>query len=237
MEPALPTSTPIEEIVPTDIPEEPTIAPTDIPEEPTIAPTEQVLEVPEVLAGDVLFEDDFSDVNSGWDQLTDDTGSMTDYENDIYHIISNKVNWDYWANPNDLTVETDVIVDVDVIRNGGPENTGAGIICSYDMSTHSDFIVLLLGYDNRAEIYEYRDREITNLVEARNLSNVNPYSNHLTATCANGTYSLAVNGVVVAVATVPDYRVGNVGLLASTFNDAIGGDFFFDNFVVRTVQD
>ncbi len=75
---ALPTNTPLPPL-PTSTPQPPAPEPT---EEPASAPTEEPASQP---AGDVLFFDDFSDPNSGWDRYSDEDG-ITDYENGAYKI-------------------------------------------------------------------------------------------------------------------------------------------------------
>ena len=54
----------------------------------------------------------------------------TDYYNYAYRILVNMANYDAWANPDDLSF-TDVQVEVDATKNGGPDANDFGIICRY----------------------------------------------------------------------------------------------------------
>jgi len=61
----------------------------------------------------ILFQDDFSDSGSGWDQVSFETG-VTDYADGVYRIYVNEPTVDYWANPGlnfgDVRVEVEAII-------------------------------------------------------------------------------------------------------------------------------
>lgn len=77
----------------------------------------------------VLFSDDFSTTSNKWDQDTNSTIS-TDYYNSAYRITVNDTNYDAWANPDSLSF-SDVQIEVDATKNGGPDYNDFGIICRY----------------------------------------------------------------------------------------------------------
>ena len=87
----------------------------------------------------VLFQDDFSDPGSGWDQATFETG-LTDYADGVYRIYVNEASVDYWANPG--RSYTDVRVEVEVTKVGGPDDNDMGIICRYQDADNFYFAVI-----------------------------------------------------------------------------------------------
>jgi hypothetical protein len=87
----------------------------------------------------VLFQDDFSDVNSGWDRIQDADG-INDYHEGGYRILVNKTNWYFWSNPG-LNF-SDVIVDVDATKLGGPDENDMGVICRYKDDANFYFITI-----------------------------------------------------------------------------------------------
>lgn len=73
----------------------------------------------------VLFQDDFSDPDSGWDVKTGeeggyDTGGRAGYESGIYFIISNKHGSPELGSANRYF--NDVVIDVDATQISAPSN-------------------------------------------------------------------------------------------------------------------
>ena len=75
---------------------------------------------------DVLFQDDFSDPSSGWDRVVTETGE-TDYMDGVYRIYANQPGTDIWATPG--LHFTDVRIEVDAAKVGGPDDNDFGVIC------------------------------------------------------------------------------------------------------------
>src|SRR4030043_241736 len=80
----------------------------------------------------VLLSEDFSSNSNSWDNVPD-LKMTTNYYNDAYRILENMPNYDAWANPDDLSF-TDVQIEVDAIKNDGPNVNDFGIICRYSMA-------------------------------------------------------------------------------------------------------
>ena len=76
--------------------------------------------------GQILFQDDFADTNSGWDQVTAESGE-TNYSEGTYRIWVNELYTDLWANP-DLEF-TDTRTEVEAKKFGGPDDNIFGLIC------------------------------------------------------------------------------------------------------------
>ncbi|HBX70334.1 MAG TPA: hypothetical protein DEH25_13385 [Chloroflexi bacterium] len=182
-------------------------------------------------ASDVLFQDDFSDDSSGWDQVNVDEG-LTDYTNGVYRIWVNTTSTDVWANPG-LNF-TDTIVEVEATKVGGPDDNDFGVICRYEDS--SNFYFFIISSDGYYGLGKVVDGEQTILgaeelmpSDAITLGNV---TNTIRADCVGSTLTLYANGTQLASESDTTFTSGDVGLLAGTFNDP-GTDIHFDNFVVR----
>lgn len=182
----------------------------------------------------ILFQDDFSNTNSGWDRINDDSYS-TNYENGGYRINIVPSSYAVFANPYQ-SFQNDVRVEVDATKIGGPDDNNAfGVICRYqDVDNFYFFYISSDGYvgigiDNAgtktfissSDGYMTTDSSI----------NQGAASNHLRADCIGNTLTLFVNGTQVATATDGTFTGGDVGLVARTFTVA-GTDIMFDNFFV-----
>ena len=89
-----------------------------------------------------LFFDDFSNSDSGWDQIRNADG-VTDYENGHYLIQIDRPNLDYFANPSKSF--TDVRVEVEAYRESGDVDNEYGIICRF--KGKNDFYAGLISSD------------------------------------------------------------------------------------------
>jgi pectate lyase len=182
----------------------------------------------------ILFQDDFSDVNSGWDR-SQDASYSSDYENGSYRIKIFPANYAVFATPYQ-SFQNDVRLEVDAGKISGPEdNNGFGVICRYqDIDNYYYFYISSDGYvgigiDNAGtkSFISSSDGYMTR-VSGINLGSA---TNHIRADCIGTTLTLYVNGTQVASATDSSFSGGDVGLVARTF-DVPGTDIMFDNFFV-----
>jgi hypothetical protein len=185
----------------------------------------------EPLPEGVLFKDDFSDTSSGWDRVNVSDG-ITDYENGIYRILVNTDNTDVWANPG-LNFN-DTVVEVEAAKVGGPDDNDFGIICRYEDT--SNFYFFIISSDGFYGIGKVIDGEQVLFGEDVLLPDDNikmgNVTNDIRADCVGSTLTLYTNGIELASFQDSDFRSGDVGLIAGTF-DTPGTDIHFDNFVVR----
>lgn len=181
-------------------------------------------------SGDVIFQDDFSSSSSGWDTVRSDEG-MTDYEDGAYRIVVSKAQSDYWANPGlDLT---DVRVEVDATKGGGPDDNDFGIICRYqDTKNFYAFFISSDGFYAIAKIVdgEYTLLGLDSMAESDKI-NQGGATNSVRADCVGTKLTLYVNGDQLYSVDDDTYASGDVGLIAGTF-DTAGTDMRFDNFAV-----
>jgi len=195
-------------------------------DEPTSAPTA----APTLPEGEVLFHDDFSDVGSGWHPGSEWTG-VTDYADGSYRIWVDKSQDDHWANPGLLF--TDVRIEVDTSKAGGPDDNDFGLICRYRNSRN--FYAFWISSDGFFGIFRYLEGEFQLLgredMGASDQIHQGYATNHIRADCVGTTLRLYVNGELVEEVEDASHAEGDVGLMAGTF-DLPGVDIHFDNFVV-----
>ncbi|MBM3144181.1 MAG: hypothetical protein FJ010_04260 [Chloroflexi bacterium] len=185
----------------------------------------------ESAAPGVLFQDDFSDSSSGWDQAEGPEGT-SNYENGYYRIHVITTDTDVWANPSlDFT---DVVVEVDAVKAGGPDDNDFGVICRYqDVDNFYFFIISSDGYYGIGKTVDGVQELIgTDQMNPDDAINQGDANNHIKADCVGSHLVLHANGAKLADVEDTSLSSGDVGLIAGTFDEA-GADIHFDNFVVR----
>jgi hypothetical protein len=185
----------------------------------------------------VLFQDDFSNPSSGWDQFSDVDG-LTNYENGVYRIRIDKPDFTFWANPGlDGILPSDVRIEVDATKAGGPDFNDFGIICRYSglggQASFYEFIISSDGFAGIVLVTENSQQVISGDGELQPFDAIRQGSatNHIQAECSGSQLTLYVNGVVLTSVSDTTLANGDVGLLASTYDEA-GVDILFDNFFV-----
>ncbi len=185
---------------------------------------------PQTSGSNVLFQDDFSDPNSGWDSVRADAG-VTDYENGAYRIFVNTPNQDVWANPGQSFA--DVHIEVEAAKQGGPDDNDFGVICRYqDVNNFYFFIISSDGYYGIGKVKDGTQQLLG--ADGMNPSDAiyqGQASNRIAAECKGDQLTLWVNGTQLFSTQDTDFTSGDVGLMAGTF-DTPGTDISFDNFIV-----
>ncbi len=211
--------------LPTNTPEPPPTDPAPPTEEPSSPPAE---------FGEALYADDFSDPASGWDQYSYDEASA-DYQDGQYKITVNSDLLNAWANPGQEF--NDTAIEVIVTKNTGEDDNQFGIICRYQDVDH--FYALLITADGYSAIRKKTleaNSEGTNFLYLADwiespVINQGNATNLLRAECVGDRLTLYVNGVLLLEVFDPDFKTGDVGLLAGSFS-APKTEILFDNFVV-----
>jgi hypothetical protein len=181
----------------------------------------------------VLFQDDFSDSNSGWDHSSTQNGS-TDYESGGYRIHVDTANYEKWANPSKV-FQDDVRIEVDATKTGGPDNNDFGVLCRYQDT--DNYYQLVITSDGYAAIIKLENGKATVISSSdgklQSVDGINSgaATNHIRADCIGSDLSLYANGTQVATASDSSYTGGDVGLSGGTY-DTGGTDILFDNFYV-----
>lgn len=185
---------------------------------------------PSAPAREILFEDDFEDVASGWNRVAATSGE-SDYADGMYRILVNDTNLDIWAQPG-LTY-TDAIIEVDAIKVGGERNNRFGIVCRVVSPTN--FYALMISSDGFYGIGKVNGDQFS-LIGMKAFQPAGAILqgsafNHIRADCIGDTLTLYVNGLKIAEAKDSEYPYGDVGLMAGSYESA-GVDIRFDRFIV-----
>jgi hypothetical protein len=178
----------------------------------------------------VLFMDDFSNTNSGWDRQRT-TDGITDYENDHYLIQVDRPNFDFFANPSKSF--TDVRVEVETYRESGETDNDYGVICRFQGT--NDFYAGLISSDGYYGIFKVKggDYSILGMDAMAKSPAIKPdlEINLLRMDCKGPNLTLYVNGIQLDMRQDADFATGDVGLMAGTYRN-LGLKVVFDNFSV-----
>jgi hypothetical protein len=183
-------------------------------------------------SGDAIFRDDFSKPYSGWLRGTDlPNGGISDYADGKFRILVNESNYDYWSNP-DLVFEN-TRIEVDAVKQAGPEINRFGLMCRYQ--DELNFYFFIISSDGYYGLGEVKDDQLSLIGMDEMLQSdailAGSGLNHLRADCVGDALTFFVNGRQVAQVNDSDFPSGDVGILAGTFDEP-GVDVIFDNFVV-----
>lgn len=184
---------------------------------------------PEVLPGDVLFEDDFSTREYQWTRLNNEKGAMG-YDAGGFRFFIEGEGVNYWATPG--LKFNDVRVEVDLALYAGPVENRMGVICRYLNDQNFYFFVISAdGYYAVGKVFQ-GEQSLLAQESMRYSSTINQgiAINHLRADCQGSTLRFYVNDAPVAILEDFDLTEGDIGLLAGTFEQG-GLDLLFDNFL------
>jgi hypothetical protein len=189
---------------------------------------------PEAPASNVLYQDDFSNSNSGWPEAAD-ADKAAAYLDGQYLMQAFTASQDVWAHPGENFA--DVSIEVDATKFSGPDNNDFGIICRF--VDDSNFYFLIIASDGYQVIGKYDNNEIVYLsadqMQVTDAVNQGSATNHLRADCVGSTLTLYVNGQQVASVNDTSFTSGDIGLTVGTFDDP-NVAVTFDNFVVFEPQ-
>ena len=184
-------------------------------------------------SGNILYQDNFRDPNSGWDQTTGADGT-TDYQNGGYRINVITPNVSLWANPS-KNFQSDVSIEVDATKTAGPDDNAFGVICRYqDTKNFYKFYITSDGYAGISKEENGNSTVISSpdgKIQPVDGINQGVATNHIRADCVGSTLTLYAYGTQIATATDTSFTGGDVGLIARTY-DTGGTDILFTNFVV-----
>jgi hypothetical protein len=123
------TNPPVEEETEEEMPPTATMEPTDTPE-------------PTATSRSILWEDDFSEVTSGWERYREIDGVL-DYvqTEEIYQMQVNADNNLFWVMKDEDLV--DVTMSVEAWQVDGPEGSLYGLMCRYDPSIMDGYFFLI----------------------------------------------------------------------------------------------
>jgi hypothetical protein len=180
-------------------------------------------------SGSTLFSDDFTSPTSGWDRMKYGEG-IVDYYGGGYRMLVEALQTDFWSTPHkDFT---DVRIEVDAGKLGGPDENRIGLICR---SNGTDYYFFLMSSDGYYGIGIFKNGQAGLLGQSQmqfsDRIKTGMNINHLRADCNGDQLTFYVNGFELAQAQDSGFTHGDIGLLAGTFNQP-GVDIVFEHFVV-----
>jgi hypothetical protein len=182
-------------------------------------------------SGEIQFQDDFSNPNSGWIRLSDDLIGSLDYFAESYKIIVKHSYTMLWSGPG--LEFTDVQIEVDTMKLDRFDNDIFGIVCrSMDNNNYYYLVISSDGYYGIGKV-KSGVQELIEMPEMLPSENIfqGQNTNHLRADCVGTTLALYANGVQVISVQDNEFPSGDVGLIAGTFADP-STTIIFDNFSV-----
>ncbi len=181
----------------------------------------------------LLFKDDFSNTGSGWDEASDANG-LTGYFYSGYRIQVISADFTFWGTPN-KSFQSNLSIEVDATKNGGPDSNAFGIICRYQ--DKDNFYRFYITSDGYAGIIKRVGGNLTvissqdgKLHPVKGIS-TGASTNHIRADCLYNTLTLYANGIQVAQATDASLNGGGIGLIVESFTSG-GVDIIFHNLFV-----
>jgi len=182
-------------------------------------------------AADVLFEDDFSDQNSGWEVGDFESGSVG-YKGGRYFVTSLGNADTMWGVAGRSF--GDVAIEVEATQVSAPDNynNDYGVLCR-EQGDGSGYYMLVSG-DGYYGIAKGQDGDFEWLVEFTESGAIHQgnATNRIRAVCDGSTLALFVNGQRLATAEDGSFSEGDIGLTATSYESA-PTEVHFDNLVVR----
>ena len=181
----------------------------------------------EGLTGELVFEDDFSDEDSGWFILSEleysadyvDGGYLVGvYQEDYYFVDAIGIGY------------SDVILEVDTeFYDGGVDNF-FGLVCRYvDIDNFYGFAIstdgyfaILKSFEGEAEVIGTDDFQKSDIIKQ------GERENHLRAECVGNHLALYVNGELLIETYDSDIPEGDIGFIVGTVS-AETTQILFDN--------
>jgi hypothetical protein len=199
----------------------------------TPQPTEMTLptETPVPMDTGILFQDDFSDPNSGWEVGNYDTGAVGYTSNGTYSVTGSKKLSTMWGVYDE--VFDDLVIDVDALQISAPANNNNdyGVVCR--IQENGDGYYLIISGDGYYAIQMSLNGTFSSLVDwtASDAVNQGSVSNHVQAVCDGSRIALTLNGTLLAETNDTNFTSGKIGLTATTYEDQ-PTEIHFDNLAV-----
>lgn len=207
-------------------------APAQIPEP---SPTFTVEPPPTAAPDVILWEDDFADVNSGWERYRRFDGIL-DYENDIYRMYVDGPDNFFWVSYD--WDSNDMIIEAEFTQVDGPDNNLFGLMCRYDSANLTAYVFVInsqgeysLGTMENLQFTPLAGGEMTYSEVIKPIHEMNV----IRAACVGGTLGMWVNGQLLIELSDHFFEGDDFGLVAATYEGA-GTDIHIDNLRVIATE-
>jgi hypothetical protein len=164
----------------------------------------------------LIYEDDFSDPSSGWDDAFD-RYTTKQYGNNKYYIEVTTSNLVAWGLANrDVT---DFRLEVDAAQEVGPNNNGYGIL--FRFQDRNNFYRFDISGDGFFLLSKFYEGEWVTLIPwtASSAVNVGQASNRLVVESVGSQIRVYANDALLAEVEDDTFSHGNFGFFASTFSE------------------
>jgi hypothetical protein len=177
-----------------------------------------------------LYQDDFSDPDSGWAD-TELDGGRVGYLDGFYYVSSLTKGTLIWVSAG--VSLSDVVINVEATQAyAGPDSDNAyGVMCR--VQSNDDGYLLRVSGDGYYSIHKRLGDEYVALVDwaTSDVIGQGNSRNDIQAVCDGPRLALIVNGQWLAEASDSTFSEGDVGLVVSTYEEA-ATEVTFDNLVV-----
>jgi serine/threonine protein kinase len=194
-------------------------------------PTDPLTGDPQKVTDPSIFNDDFKDPDSGWKLIKID-GSIIDYYHGSLRIYVDKPKKLFITTPG--LRYTDVSLEAEATKVGGPDDNYIGLICRYQ--DDQNFYTFFISSEGYYAIGKVKNGTFSYLGRAdmvyNNAVNRGKTTNRLQADCIRNKLTFYANNIKLADVEDNDFKDGDVGLAAGTF-EIFGAEILFDNFVAR----
>ena len=188
---------------------------------------------PETEAGSsVLFQDDFSNPDSGWDVYADEIAT-NEYTADKFSIAVHQPGYYSWANPQQDF--SDVHIEVNAQKSAGEDDNYFGVLCRYQPD--GGFYAFVISSDGYYGILKRTGEDDPYLIGSSEMLessaiNTGADSNAIQVDCVGSELKLTVNDQMLAQVVDGEYTSGDVGIVVATLS-AENTAVLFDDFSVR----
>ena len=191
-------------------------------------------------AGKVLFQDDFSDDNSGWGTASDANKSVQ-YTNNTLEVKVFKEEDMVYSNQSDTNYQ-DVHIEVTAAPNASDKNSYFGILCDQQVTGEAFYYAAVTPggqYVIAKAAVAQDDVYLTGGSDWKTskLIPVNASSYTIGMDCgSDGTLALYVNGKQVDSVMDTTYTSGHIGLFAASDKKPNSADVNFSNYVATSLK-
>jgi hypothetical protein len=181
--------------------------------------------------GGLLFQDDFSNPESGWLQGQDEIGLVEYAKSGLRFLIQTQTS----AKVSIPRLQfTDTRVEVTAAKLSGSDDNEFGLVCRYQ--DQDNFYFFTISSDGYYGIGKYRENQLyligMDKMKTSDYINQGEAQNQLRLDCEGPTLKFYVNGQALGQVYDTDFSSGDVGLLAGTFRSE-NAEVLFDNFSVQ----
>jgi hypothetical protein len=190
---------------------------------------------PKMLSGKVIYQDDFSDPKSGWENINGAQGYVG-YFRGSYRMMLRAPLSTSLVKAN--KIYNDSVSEVDVTKATGPDDSTYGLVCRA-MNEHNYYVFIISsgGYYGIGKVIEGNGPIMLGTdgptkLKASDAVKKGNGSNHLRAECISNTLTFIINGQKVSSIQDKDLENGDNGFFAQTGGEA-GIDVRYNSLVIK----